>query len=82
MIESVNRSSAQCFTNSTLITSLRSIGGVFETLHGFNIGQVGTVFATMTCVAISHPIALLTRSGRIGALIGFVSNVHQETLYQ
>jgi hypothetical protein len=47
----------EAFFPTLELASLRSISGVFETLHGFNIGQVGSVFATMTLVAIS-PSAL------------------------
>ncbi|KAG6910048.1 hypothetical protein DXG01_013494 [Tephrocybe rancida] len=45
---------------------VESIGGVFKTLHGFNIGQVGTVFLAMT----------------IGSVIGFACNYFQEPLYR
>ncbi|KAG6809793.1 hypothetical protein H0H92_014722 [Tricholoma furcatifolium] len=45
---------------------IESIAGDFETLHGFNIGQVGTLFVTMT----------------IGSIIGFACNLYQEKLYK
>ncbi|GLB43233.1 putative major facilitator superfamily protein [Lyophyllum shimeji] len=45
---------------------ITSISGVFKTLHGFNVGEIGTVFITMT----------------IGSLMGFVCNMYQESLYR
>ncbi|KAF9461064.1 major facilitator superfamily domain-containing protein [Collybia nuda] len=45
---------------------ISSIPGVFRDLHGFNTGQVGTTYLTII----------------IGSLIGFVTNMYQETLYQ
>ncbi|PPQ65504.1 hypothetical protein CVT24_010800 [Panaeolus cyanescens] len=44
---------------------IESVAGVFSDLHGFTIGQVGTVFVTMT----------------IGSIIGFLTNIYQDTLY-
>ncbi|KAJ3975701.1 MFS polyamine transporter [Lentinula raphanica] len=45
---------------------IESIGSVFKTLHGFNTGQVGTVFVTFM----------------IGTLFGFCTNFFQERLYR
>ncbi|KAF8074570.1 MFS polyamine transporter [Lyophyllum atratum] len=45
---------------------IESISGVFRNLHGFNVGEIGTVFITMT----------------IGSLIGFAFNMYQEVLYR
>lgn len=45
---------------------IQSINGVFITLHGFNVGETGDIFAAMI----------------IGTLLGFLSNVHQEMLYK
>ncbi|KAF8966273.1 MFS polyamine transporter [Flammula alnicola] len=45
---------------------IESISGVFEHLHGFNVGQIGTIFMTMV----------------IGSFMGFISNLYQEKLYQ
>ncbi|KAF9554963.1 MFS general substrate transporter [Agrocybe pediades] len=44
----------------------RSIPGVFKVLHGFNQGEVGTVYMTMA----------------VGSLLGFFTNMYQEKLYQ
>ena len=44
----------------------RSIPGIFRDVHGFNIGQIGTVFVTIF----------------IGAVIGWTINLYQEKLYQ
>ncbi|KAI4527333.1 fungal hydrophobin [Schizophyllum commune Loenen D] len=43
-----------------------SIPGIFRDVHGFNIGQIGTVFVTIF----------------IGAVIGWTINLYQEKLYQ
>jgi hypothetical protein len=41
-LDRVSESFRRIFSLPTLdLASLRSINGVFETLHGFNIGQVG-----------------------------------------
>jgi hypothetical protein len=62
----VSESFRRIFSLPTLdLASLRSISGVFETLHGFNIGQVGSVFATMTLVAVSHLCPSSTYSSRV-----------------
>ncbi|KAF8159891.1 major facilitator superfamily domain-containing protein, partial [Crassisporium funariophilum] len=45
---------------------IESIPGVFRTLHGFNQGQIGTVYTTMT----------------LGSILGFITNMYQEKLYQ
>ncbi|KAJ4470182.1 MFS polyamine transporter [Lentinula aciculospora] len=45
---------------------IESIGSVFNTIHGFNTGQVGTVFVTFV----------------IGSLLGFLTNFFQEHLYR
>jgi hypothetical protein len=53
-LDRVSESFRRIFSLPTLNSaSLRSISGVFETLHRFNIGQVGGVFATMALVSIS-----------------------------
>ncbi|KAH9479810.1 MFS-type efflux pump MFS2 [Psilocybe cubensis] len=44
----------------------RSIPGVFRSLHGFNQGQVGTVYMTMA----------------VGGFLGFLTNRYQERLYR
>ncbi|KAJ7574299.1 MFS polyamine transporter [Mycena floridula] len=54
------------FVWGLLFVFIESVGVTFSTLHGFNIGQVGTVFVTMT----------------IGSLIGFAMNLYQERIYQ
>ncbi|EPQ56672.1 MFS polyamine transporter [Gloeophyllum trabeum ATCC 11539] len=45
---------------------IESISPIFKTLHHFNSGQVGLIFLTMP----------------IGTLLGFLTNVYQERLYQ
>ncbi|TFK39513.1 MFS polyamine transporter [Crucibulum laeve] len=45
---------------------VQSISGVFRNLHGFTMGQVGSVFMTMA----------------IGSFLGFLTNFYQESLYQ
>ncbi|KDR67702.1 hypothetical protein GALMADRAFT_231873 [Galerina marginata CBS 339.88] len=45
---------------------IESIPGVFRTLHGFDQGQVGSVYMTMA----------------FGSLLGFFTNMFQEKLYQ
>ncbi|KAG6834740.1 hypothetical protein H0H93_007680 [Arthromyces matolae] len=42
-----------------------SISSVFQTLHGFNVGQTGSVYVTLF----------------IGTLLGFATNLYQEKLY-
>ncbi|KII96068.1 hypothetical protein PLICRDRAFT_48991 [Plicaturopsis crispa FD-325 SS-3] len=54
------------FAWGILYTFIESISPAFRQLHGFNQGQVGSVFITIT----------------IGSLLGFVSNIYQERLYQ
>ncbi|KAJ3888199.1 MFS polyamine transporter [Lentinula edodes] len=49
-----------------LIFLHRSVGSVFRTVHGFNTGQVGTIFVTFV----------------IGAILGFSTNFFQEHLYR
>ncbi|TFY54075.1 hypothetical protein EVJ58_g9074, partial [Rhodofomes roseus] len=53
------------FAWGILYVMIESIGPVFETLHGFNAGQVGSAYITIT----------------IGALAGLATNVIQERLY-
>ncbi|EPT01012.1 hypothetical protein FOMPIDRAFT_1121546 [Fomitopsis schrenkii] len=53
------------FAWGILYVMIESIGPVFETLHHFNSGQVGSVFITIT----------------IGALLGLATNRIQERLY-
>ncbi|KAJ7777218.1 MFS polyamine transporter [Mycena metata] len=48
-----------------LFCLIRSIPGVFQDLHHFNIGQEGSVFASMI----------------VGTALGFASNFYQEHLY-
>ncbi|PPQ85275.1 hypothetical protein CVT25_010048 [Psilocybe cyanescens] len=45
---------------------IESIPGVFKTLHGFNEGQIGSVYTTMA----------------LGSLLGFLTNRYQERLYR
>ncbi|KAJ3922465.1 MFS polyamine transporter [Lentinula edodes] len=45
---------------------IESVGSVFRTVHGFNTGQVGTIFVTFV----------------IGSLLGFSTNFFQEHLYR
>ncbi|KAL0567583.1 hypothetical protein V5O48_014412, partial [Marasmius crinis-equi] len=54
------------FAWGVLYCLIESIGALFRDVHGFNIGQVGTVFATMI----------------VGCSIGFLTNLIQEQLYQ
>ncbi|KAF5385771.1 hypothetical protein D9615_002204 [Tricholomella constricta] len=54
------------FAWGVLYCLITSISGVFRNLHGFNNGEIGTTFITMT----------------IGSLIGFAANMYQEVLYQ
>ncbi|KAF9054676.1 MFS polyamine transporter [Panaeolus papilionaceus] len=44
---------------------IESIAGVFRDLHGFTIGEIGTIFLTMF----------------IGSVIGFLMNIYQDSLY-
>lgn len=54
------------FAWGILYCLIESINGVFTNVHGFNIGQVGSVFAAMP----------------IGAGIGWLLNLYQESLYR
>ncbi|KAF6753121.1 MFS polyamine transporter [Ephemerocybe angulata] len=54
------------FAWGVLFVMVESIGSVFQDLHGFNIGQVGTVFLTVV----------------IGCFLGFFANLYQERLYR
>ncbi|KDR67704.1 hypothetical protein GALMADRAFT_1073826 [Galerina marginata CBS 339.88] len=45
---------------------IQSIPGIFKTLHGFNQGQIGSVYMTLA----------------LGSLLGFFTNMFQERLYQ
>ncbi|KAF8062206.1 MFS polyamine transporter [Lyophyllum atratum] len=44
---------------------ITSVTGVFTTLHGFNIGEVGTLYCTMA----------------VAALLGVMTNLYQDRLY-
>ncbi|KAI5830150.1 MFS general substrate transporter [Schizophyllum commune Tattone D] len=54
------------FAWGILYCLIESISGVFRDVHGFTVGQVGTVFAAMP----------------IGATIGWAINLYQERLYR
>lgn len=54
------------FAWGVLYCMIESIAPVFRTLHGFTIGEIGTVFASVI----------------VGTFLGFLSNLHQERLYQ
>ncbi|KAJ7095471.1 MFS polyamine transporter [Mycena crocata] len=53
------------FLWGVLFCMIESIPGLFEDLHHFNIGQEGTVFASMV----------------VGTALGFLSNFYQDHLY-
>ncbi|KAE9388526.1 MFS polyamine transporter [Gymnopus androsaceus JB14] len=53
------------FVWGILYCMIESIGLVFSDIHGFNIGQIGTVFLTFI----------------IGSVLGFATNFFQEHLY-
>ncbi|KAJ7036508.1 MFS polyamine transporter [Mycena alexandri] len=53
------------FLWGVLFCLIRSIPGVFQDLHHFNIGQEGSVFASLV----------------VGTALGFASNFYQEHLY-
>ncbi|KAJ7173520.1 MFS polyamine transporter [Mycena filopes] len=53
------------FLWGVLFCLIRSIPGVFQSLHHFNVGQEGSVFASMI----------------IGTILGFLTNYYQEHLY-
>ncbi|KAJ7466776.1 MFS general substrate transporter [Mycena galericulata] len=54
------------FAWGIMYSMFESILPVFQTLYGFNQGQVGTVFLGMT----------------LGAFLGFATNLYQESLYR
>ncbi|KAG7093398.1 hypothetical protein E1B28_007080 [Marasmius oreades] len=54
------------FAWGILYCMLESIAALFRDLHGFNIGQIGTVFVAMI----------------IGSSVGFATNFVQERMYQ
>ncbi|KAI0060642.1 MFS general substrate transporter [Artomyces pyxidatus] len=54
------------FAWGILYCMIESIGPAFQSLHGFGVGETGTVFVTVV----------------IGSILGFISNMHQERLYQ
>ncbi|PCH44464.1 MFS general substrate transporter [Wolfiporia cocos MD-104 SS10] len=53
------------FAWGILYVLIESIGPVFQTLHGFNSGEVGTVYLCIT----------------VGSMFGLATNVYQEKLY-
>lgn len=54
------------FCWGVLFCLVESISGVFRALHGFNVGQTGTVFITIS----------------IGSVLGFLTSIYQERLYR
>ncbi|KAJ7249547.1 major facilitator superfamily domain-containing protein, partial [Mycena haematopus] len=54
------------FLWGVMFSMIESIPGLFRDLHHFNVGQEGTVFASMA----------------VGTALGFVSNFYQEYLYR
>ncbi|OJA21192.1 hypothetical protein AZE42_01354 [Rhizopogon vesiculosus] len=53
------------FVWGVLYILLESISGEFKSVYGFDVGETGTVFVTMT----------------IGSLLGYLANVYQERMY-
>ncbi|KJA28007.1 hypothetical protein HYPSUDRAFT_51464 [Hypholoma sublateritium FD-334 SS-4] len=54
------------FSWGILYCLIESVSGVFTTLHHFNVGETGTIFATLV----------------IASVLGFTTNLFQEKLYQ
>lgn len=60
----------------------RSIAPAFRTIHHFNTGQTGTVFATMMYVAyIRAAYALSDMRISVGCFAGLAIQLYQEKLY-
>ncbi|KAJ2929472.1 hypothetical protein H1R20_g7617, partial [Candolleomyces eurysporus] len=73
------------FAWGVLFVMVESIASVFQDLHGFNIGQVGTVFLTVVSVPKSpiYVASSFTHFNRsIGCFLGFFANLYQEQLYK
>jgi len=54
------------FAWGTVFSMIQSMGPVFKDLHNFNSGEIGTSFLSMA----------------VGTLLGFMTNLYQEKLYQ